>query len=321
MCTSIVLNAGAVYAGRTLDLDVPFGERVAIAPREFPFTFRRLPVLERHQAVIGMAAVEEGRPLFAEAVNEAGVYIAGLNFPHSARYPGAAEGEALAPYELIPWLLGVCGTAAEAAERLRRMPLTGEALRPGLPAAPLHWHIADREGAFVAEPTEEGLRIWADPVGVLTNEPPFPFHLANLSQYLGCSPSQPDNRLDPAVGLRPFGQGMGAVGLPGDLSPASRYVRAAFCLRNSACPPEEGAAVAQFFRLLDGVSMPRGAVRTPEGRWDVTRYACCVNTDTGTYYYRTYDSLGVAAVTFGEERRAGRELLEFPLEELSAQTR
>ena len=192
------------------------------------------------------------------------------------------------------------------------MPLTGEALRPGLPAAPLHWHIADRAGAFVAEPTEEGLRIWADPVGVLTNEPPFPFHLANLSQYLGLSAAQPRG-LSSAPELAPFGQGMGAVGLPGDWSPASRYVRAAFCLRNSACPPEEGPATAQFFHLLDAVSMPRGAVRTEEGGWDITRYVCCINTRTGSYHYKTYDRPAPAAVELTEERREGETLLEFPL--------
>lgn len=311
MCTSLILAAGDTYAGRSLDLDRDFGQRVVIAPRNFPFRFRRLPPLERHQAVVGMASVAEGYPLFAEGVNEAGVYIAGLNFPRSARYP-VGEGEALAPWELLPWLLGQCRSGAEAAEKLRAMPLMDEPFLPGLPAAPLHWHIADRAGAFVAEPTGEGVRVYADPVGVLTNEPPFPFHLANLSQYLGLSAAQPRGRAS-APELEPFGQGMGAVGLPGDWSPASRYVRAAFCLRHSVCPPEEESAVAQFFHLLDAVSMPRGAVRTEEG-WDITRYVCCINTRTGTYRYRTYDCPAPVAVELTEERRRGERLLEFPLQ-------
>lgn len=314
MCTSIVLRAGNTYTGRNLDLEYSFGERVVILPRRFPLTFRRMPPLPEHQAVIGMAAVADGFPLFAEGVNEAGVYLAGLNFPRSARYQAEAAGEALAPWELIPYLLGICKTAAEAAERLRRIPLLDEPFRPDMPPAPLHWHIAGRDGVFAAEPMAEGVRVYPDPVGVLTNEPPFPFHQANLSQYLGLSAAQPERRLDPGLELAPFGQGMGAFGLPGDFSPASRYVRAAFCLRNSACPPEEGAAVAHFFRLLEGVAMPRGAVRTPEGRWDVTRYACCVNTASGAYYYRTRDGHGLTAVALTEERRRGDALLEFPLE-------
>lgn len=315
MCTSIVFHAGDTYTGRNLDLEYSFGERVVILPRHARLTFRRMPPLPCHQAVIGMASVAEGYPLFAEGVNESGVYLAGLNFPGNACYPPEeGEGEALAPWELIPWLLGTCETAAQAAEQLARIPLLGAPFRPGMPLAPLHWHIADRHGAFVAEPMAEGMKVYPDPVGVLTNNPPFPFHQANLSQYLGMSAAQPECRLDPDLGLEPFGQGMGAVGLPGDYSPASRYVRAAFCLRNAVCPPEEVAAVAQFFHLLDAVAMPRGTVRTPEGKWDETRYACCVNTRTGSYYYKTYDGHGLAAVAFTEERRAGTQLLEFPLE-------
>ena len=314
MCTSIVLRAGNTYTGRNLDLEYSFGERVVILPRRFPLTFRRMPPLPEHQAVIGMAAVTDGFPLFAEGVNEAGVYLAGLNFPRSARYPAEADGEALAPWELIPYLLGTCRTAAEGAALLRRLPLLNVPFRPDMPPAPLHWHLADRTEAFVAEPTAEGMRIYPDPVGVLTNEPPFPFHQADLSQYLGLSAAGPECRLDPSLGLEPFGQGMGSFGLPGDFSPASRYVRAAFCLRNSACPPEEGPAVAQFFHLLAAAAVPRGAVRAPSGEWDFTRYACCVNTADGTYYYRTYDSHGLTAVALTEERRAGTALLEFPLE-------
>ena len=151
-------------------------------------------------------------------------------------------------------------------------------------------------------------------MGVLTNNPPFPFHRINLTQYRGLSAAQPDNTLDPALELPTFGQGMGAIGLPGDWSPASRYIRTAFCKRNSVCENSEESSVSQFFHLLDTVAMPRGAVRTPEGNCDITRYSCCINTATGTYYYKTYDNCAITAVALTEERRAGDRLLEFPLD-------
>ena len=139
MCTSIVFHAGDTYTGRNLDLEYSFGERVVILPRHAGLTFRRMPPLHCHQAVIGMASVAEGYPLFAEGVNESGVYLAGLNFPGNACYPPEeGEGEALAPWELIPWLLGTCETAAQAAEQLVRIPLLGAPFRPGMPLAPLH---------------------------------------------------------------------------------------------------------------------------------------------------------------------------------------
>ena len=315
MCTSIALTTKDTYTGRNLDLEYAFGEKVVITPRQFPLQFHKMPALETHQAIIGMASVAEGYPLYAEGVNESGVYMAGLNFPGNAHYPpeGGAW-EAMAPYELIPWLLGTCKTAAEAAEHMKRIPLLGVPFRPDMPLAPLHWHIADRHGAFVAEPMEDGAKVYPDPVGVLTNNPPFPFHRTNLTQYRGLSAAQPDNTLDPALELPTFGQGMGAIGLPGDWSPASRYLRAAFCKRNSVCENSEESSVSQFFHLLDTVAMPRGAVRTPEGNCDITRYSCCINTATGTYYYKTYDNCAITAVALTEERRAGDKLLEFPLD-------
>ena len=315
MCTSIALTTKDTYTGRNLDLEYAFGEKVVITPRQFPLQFHKMPALETHQAIIGMASVAEGYPLYAEGVNESGVYMAGLNFPGNAHYPPeGGAGEALAPYELIPWLLGTCKTAAEAAEQMRRIPLLGVPFRPDMPLAPLHWHIADRRGAFVAEPMEDGVKVYPDPVGVLTNNPPFPFHRTNLTQYRGLSAAQPANTLDLALELPPFGQGMGAMGLPGDWSPASRYVRTAFCKRNSVCENSEESSVSQFFHLLDTVAMPRGTVRTPEGNCDITRYSCCINTATGTYYYKTYDNCAITAVALTEERRAGDRLLEFPLD-------
>ena len=315
MCTSIALTTKDTYTGRNLDLEYAFGEKIVITPRQFPLQFHKMPALETHQAIIGMASVAEGYPLYAEGVNESGVYMAGLNFPGNAHYPPeGGAGEALAPYELVPWLLGTCKTAAEAAEHMKRIPLLGVPFRPNMPLAPLHWHIADRHGAFVAEPVAEGVKVYPDPVGVLTNNPPFPFHRTNLTQYRGLSAAQPANTLDPALELPTFGQGMGAMGLPGDWSPASRYVRTAFCKRNSVCENSEESSVSQFFHLLDTVAMPRGAVRTPEGNCDITRYSCCINTATGTYYYKTYDNCAITAVALTEERRAGDRLLEFPLD-------
>lgn len=315
MCTSIALTTSSTYTGRNLDLEYAFGEKVVITPRNLRLEFHKMPALETHQAIIGMASVAEGYPLYAEAVNESGVYMAGLNFPGNAYYPPEGDAkEALAPYELIPYLLGTCKTAAEAAEQMERIPLLGVPFRPNMPLAPLHWHIADKHGAFVAEPMADGVKVYPDPVGVLTNNPTFPFHLTNLTQYRGLSAAQPDNSLDPALELPTFGQGMGAIGLPGDWSPASRYVRTAFCKRNSVCEDSEESSISQFFHLLDTVAMPRGSVRTPEGNCDITRYSCCINTDTGTYYYKTYDNCAITAVALTEERRAGNKLLEFPLD-------
>lgn len=315
MCTSIAMKWGGGYFGRNMDVEYSFGEQVAVTPRRYPLRFWRQPDQEEHFALIGMAHVAGGRPLYAEAANEKGLYMAGLNFPGSAWYEPdpPAEWDAVAPYELIPWVLGSCATLAEAKERLARFRPLGVPLAADLPLAPLHWHIADRTGALVLEATREGVRLYDDPVGVLTNNPPFPFQQLNLSQYQHLTARPTENRLAPGLPLEAFGQGMGAIGLPGDASPASRYVRAAFHKLNAPDPGGQLERVSGFFHLLDAVAMVRGSVLTPEGKLDMTTYACCFSADAGTYYYKTHSNSRLSAVCLSGADLDGSTVQLFPL--------
>ena len=315
MCTSIAMKWGGGYFGRNMDVEYSFGEQVAVTPRRYPLQFWRQPAQEEHFALIGMAHMAGGRPLYAEAANEKGLYMAGLNFPGSAWYePDPPAGwDAVAPYELIPWVLGSCATLAEVKARLARFRPLGVPLAAGLPLAPLHWHIADRTGALVLEATREGVRLYDDPVGVLTNNPPFPFHQMNLNRYQGLSPLPAENHFCSAAPLEVFGQGMGAIGLPGDASPTSRYVKAAFHKLNSQEGATEEERVSQFFHLLDSVSMVRGSVVTAEGRCDITTYSCCASAEKGIYYYKTYENSRISAGRLFGENPDTQELKIFPL--------
>lgn len=291
MCTSIAFSAPYPLFGRNLDLETPFGQQVAAVPRHYPLRFHRRPALESHPALIGMATMAGDVPLFAEAMNEHGLYMAGLNFPGNAYYTPAEEAapDAVAPYELIPLVLGSCRNLAEAKVLLDGIDLLGVPFAPGWPLAPLHWHIADGTGALVLEVTAEGSRLYRDPVGVLTNNPPFPVQLANLTGYQTLSAAPPQNRFAPGVPLPPYGQGMGAIGLPGDCSPMSRFVRAAFLKCNSIHTAGDDA-VNQFFRILDAVAMVRGSVMTPEGKPDLTLYSCCIDPARRAYCFKTYEN-------------------------------
>lgn len=109
MCTALSYRTRDHYFGRNLDLDTSYGEKVCIMPRDFPFPLRTREALETHYAMIGMATVAEGLPLFYEAANECGLGMAGLNFPGNAWYgPEQPGADNIAPYELIPWILGQC---------------------------------------------------------------------------------------------------------------------------------------------------------------------------------------------------------------------
>lgn len=299
MCTSLTFQSSDFYFGRNLDLEYNFGEKIVITPRQYPFIFKFAGTLSEHYAIIGTAQITDGCPLYAEAVNEKGLCLAALNFPGNAVYAETPESGKtnLAPFELFGFLLGTCATVKEAEEKLKAVCITHTAFKDGYPVAPLHWHIADKDQSLVLECTKDGMHLYENPVGVLTNNPPFPFQLTNLQNYMHLTSNPPENRFAPALKLAPYGQGMGALGLPGDASPASRFVRAAFCKWNTELPSGEEASVTQFFHILDNVAMVAGSVRTQENKFDRTTYSSCINASRGIYYYKTYNNNQISAVS------------------------
>ena len=312
MCTCITYQNKDFYFGRNLDLDCSFGEQVVVAPRNFPLEFRRAGREAHHYAMIGMASANDSFPLYAEAVNEKGLCMAGLNFPGNAYYREVSgEGIEIASFEIIAWILGKYASVAEAEVSLRKIKIVDIAFLPQMPPAPLHWMLADKERCLVLEAVREGLKIHENPFGVLTNNPPFEYHKINMNNYLNLSARNPENRFSDRLELRGYSQGMGAVGLPGDASSASRFVRAAFLRWNSVSPEDEDSNVSQFFHILDGVAMVRGAVVTEAGTYDITTYSCCVNTRTGTYYYKTYDDSRIRKVDLYREDPEGSALRFF----------
>ena len=315
MCTAFTLPGESLYFGRNMDLECGFGEAVVITPRNFPLSTKCAGTMPSHYSMIGMAHVADNYPLYAEAVNEKGLCAAGLNFPGNACYRPhpSPRRRGLAPYELIPYLLGRCGTLTEARTLLQRVELVEIPFRPDLPLAPLHWLVSDASGSLVVEQTAAGMQIYENPFGVLTNNPPFPFHCENARQYLGLSARLPENTFAPALSLSPFGMGAGAFGLPGDFSPASRFIKTLFCRMNSCCGPDPASRVAQVFHILDAVAMVRGTVLTREGKPDLTTYSCCMDAAAGAYYYKTYENSRITRVVLTHEKGEGIELSVFPI--------
>lgn len=315
MCTCITYENGDFYFGRNLDLEYHFGEKVVITPRRYEFSFQKVTSRQTHYAMIGMAAVEKGYPLYAEAVNEKGLGMAGLNFPGNARYREEREGkDNVAPYELIPWVLGQCAGVEEVRHLLENLNLLNIPFAPHLPLAPLHWMIADRNSCVILEGREDGVHLYENPYGVLTNNPPFFYYQVHMGHYRNITAKVPRNQFAPELELPVYGQGLGGVGLPGDFSPVSRFVKAVFLKENSCAEKGELASVSQFFHILDGVAMVRGAVLTRENLMDITTYSCCINVQKGIYYYKTYDNNQIQAVSMREEEKERKELQVFSLE-------
>ena len=314
MCTAISMRTNEHYFGRNLDLDRSYGEEVCVMPRRFLLAYRQMGEMAEHYAMIGMATVVDNIPLFYEAANEHGLAVAGLNFPGNAYYGLAQENkDNIAPFEFIPWILGQCGTLAEARVLLECINFVDISFSKNLPLAPLHWLIADCANSVVVEPTKDGLHIYDNPVGVLTNNPPFEFQLSNLEQYRNL---RADNSMvirEENLPYDPYSQGLGAVGLPGDVSSMSRFVRAVFGLENSVCENDELSSVGQFFHLLSSVEMMRGSCKTDEGTLDITGYSACMNTKRGLYYYSTYDNRQITCVDMYNTDLNTDKVSRFPL--------
>ena len=314
MCTAVTYRTKDHYFGRTLDYEISYDEKVAVTPRNYPFQFRRAGRLEKHYAMIGIAAMAGDYPLYYDATNEKGLSMAGLNFPGNADYKQEAEDkENIAPFEFIPWILGQCRTVEEAGELLADLNLLDMNFSEELPLAMLHWMISDREKSVTVESMKEALRIYENPVGVLTNNPPFDYQMFHLNNYMSLTSEEPVNRFSGELPLEAYCRGMGAIGMPGDPSSSSRFVKAAFTKLNSISGNSESESISQFFHILGSVEQQRGCVHLGEGKYEMTIYTSCCNTDKGIYYYKTYENSQITGVDMYKENLEGTRVVSYPL--------
>ena len=313
MCTAITYKTKDHYFGRSLDLEYTYEEQVTVTPRNYVFPFRTKQAIPSHYAIIGMATVADNYPLYYEATNECGLSMAGLNFPGNAYYFPETEGkDNIAPFEFIPWILSQCKDLTEAGMLLEKINLCNINFSDKFPLSPLHWMIADKEGAITVEPMKDGLHIYENPVGVLTNNPTFDYHMTHLCDYRNVTARASENRFG-NISLNDYSRGMGGIGLPGDLSSASRFVRAAFVKLNSVSGESESESISQFFHILGAVEQQRGCAQLPDGSYEITAYTSCMNTDKGIFYYTTYENRAISAVDMHREDLEGSTVVSYAL--------
>lgn len=315
MCTSIVYYAGDGYFGRNLDLEVSLGQQVVITPRDMELKFHELPTLKHHYAMIGMAIVRENYPLYFDGINEKGVGIAGLKFAGSAHYFPVREGkDNIASFELVSYILAQASSVAEAKELLINANITNINFSEKMPAAPLHWIVADKTGASITvESTTVGLNVYDNPVGVLTNNPQFPDQLVNLSNYQSVSPADPQNTLAPDITLPVYGRGFGSRFLPGGMDSESRFVKAAFAKMHAPVGNNEVENITNYFHVLQSVEQQKGLDEVGPNTYEYTIYSDGSNLSKGIFYYRTYDNNQINAVDMHKENLASTTLITYPI--------
>ena len=283
MCTAATYKTKDGYFGRTLDYEFSYGDEITITPRNYQFNFRNTESMNTHYAIIGMAYVAGNYPLYYDAINEKGLGIAGLNFVGNAAYNKPVENKTnIAQFELIPWILGQCSTVKDAKALLDNINIINTPFNAELPLAQLHWIISDKDEAITVESMADGLHIYDNPVGILTNNPPFNIQIFSLNNYMNLSPKNPENKFSDKLPLHPYSRGMGAIGLPGDLSSASRFAKVAFTKMNSVSGDSEEESVSQFFHILGSVDQQRGCCEVHDGKYEITIYTSCCNIPDNT---------------------------------------
>ncbi len=312
MCTAIFENTAGHFLSRTLDVEITGRETITATPKKFEFKFLYEKTNKKHYAMIGMAYVKNSYPLYYDAVNEKGLAAAGLNFSGPAVYKKASDGKInIVSFELIPYILSKCKNISDAERLLKDINITDDSFSPDLPAAHLHWIISDAEACITVECTARGLQIHKNHVGVLSNCPEFAFHIKNLGNYLSLSPNIPSNTFAPQINIEKSSHGIGSLGLPGDFSSPSRFVRALFVKSHTTAGKDQLENISRQFHILSAVSQTKGLVLSKDEKAIYTHYNVCMDMKTQNYYLKSYSNNRIQAVKLNTLPLDSSELISF----------
>ncbi len=318
MCTALSIRSkeGNTFFGRNMDIEYVFGQSVMVVPKNYKYRNEVTGEMVTNQrGFIGMGTIIDNHPAMADAMNESGLACASLNFAGYAHYEKTpVEGKNnIAPYDFIQWVVSGHDTVEEVKEAIKDIELVSVPIKAGVNVVNLHWMIGDSTGQLiVVEKTIDGIKIYDNKVGVMTNNPTFDWQLTNLNEYVNLTEKHPEESKWGEHSLNPLGVGIGTRGIPGDFGSVSRFVRIAYIRAKTPELPTDGEAVTQFFHMLDYVKMIKGGVVTKEGIDDTTLYISCMDQKNGVYYYKTYNNSRINAIKILDEDINGDEVKVYP---------
>lgn len=292
MCTGIRFtdNEGNMYAGRNLDWECGYGEKVIVTPRDYarPYAF------EQHAtgfATIGTCIVVEDIPLYFDCGNEKGLYIAGLNFPGYAQYEAnAVEGKTnVAAYEFPLWVASNFTSVDEVEAALENVVIVAKQVNEQYPVALLHYIICDAKRSIVVEYMADGMHVHHNDVDVLANQPTYDWHHEHLRSYLNLSSEFKPQVKWGDVEFAPYGSGENLVDMPGSNYSPDRFVRAAYYNTHYPAQQGESANVTRLFRTLGSVEQFLGGGLMEDGKYEYTIYTGGFSSATNTYYMSLYE--------------------------------
>ena len=302
MCTGIRFTDtdGNMVFGRNLDWSFSYGEGIWVTPRNYTYDYAfDAPAKADPYAVIGVAVVMDGKPMYFDCANEKGLAVAGLNFPGYASFSHEPiEGTVnVATYEFPLWIARNFTTVDEVEKALENVTLVSQIV-PGQAESLLHWFVGDAKRSIVIEQMADGMHIHHDNVDVLTNQPPFGWHKENLRNYMNTSNEMAQPVTWGKQELTAWGAGLGMHGIPGDVSAPSRFVRVAYT--NAHYPEQNGetANVSRLFHTLGSVQMVDGASKMADGKFERTLFSSGYYAKTNAYYMNTYDDPTIRSYPF-----------------------
>lgn len=322
-CTGIRLTAadGTVVHARTLEFVFDMDSSVIVVPRGTVRTGTTpdgKPGLKWTTKYASVGANGAGLPIMLDGLNEKGLASGLFYFPNAAGYMAYEAGDAgktLAPWELGSWILENFATTEEVKQKVEEVVVPTVVFKDWGFSPGVHYIVVDASGAsIVIEYIDGKLNVYDNPLGVLTNSPAFDWHMTNLRNYVNLS----DEGLQPVhlgdVKLVPFGQGTGMLGLPGDFTPPSRFVRAAV-FSQSALPVSTGREVVlQAFHLLNNFDIPKGAARDgkPDANGNVaadyTMWTSVCDLKEKQFYFRTFDNSQIRSVDLNKMDLDGKSV-------------
>lgn len=315
MCTSLTyqMENGANALGRTMDFGFVLDPDAYMIPRKYPWKSQiDGTAYETRYGLAGLARKLEENIVFADGVNERGLACAVLYFAGYASYQqDAQQGMVnLAPHEVLFWLLSSCADTEEVENAVKQLRIVDSPVSLLGITPPFHWIVTDKNNnSIVIEPLEEGLVLHKNQVGVMSNSPDFAWHMTNVRNFIGLRPYQHKAVEIDGVTFAPFGQASGTVGLPGDYTPPSRFLRALFGKTTTINrAKDETEAITAIFHLLQSVTIPKGSVIKDDKSVDYTQYASCMCCASATYYFQTYDNCQICKIDLLRENLDGKEV-------------
>lgn len=311
-CTGMKLTAkdGSIVHGRTLEFGIQVDISTAVIPRGYSFKGTTpngsgLAYTSKYGAV---GAIAFGDPALMDGMNEKGLAVGTFYFPTFASYSKITpenQSRALSPVEFSNWILTQFATVDEVKAALKDVVIAPTVTKAwGPDPAPFHYIVYDKSGnCLVIEPLDGTLVASDNRLGVFTNSPTFDWHMTNLRNFLNLTPFNAKPVTINGVLLQPFGQGSGMVGMPGDFTPPSRFVRAA--IFSGTATPSENAheAIFQLFHILNQFDIPVGTTKEKVGDViysDETQITCARDPQSLKYYFRSYNNQTIKVVDLNQ---------------------